>query len=321
MKRIFVLVCLNVANVCIADDVPDFGREIRPILSGKCFKCHGPDAGSREADLRLDQREAAVEWGVITPGSASESSLVERITTDDPDLRMPPNGPQLSADEIDSLKSWINAGADYTKHWAYVPPHTVRAPSIPQKAWKQRSYIDHFIQAELINRNLQPSPMAEPAVLLRRLSLDLTGLPPTLQEVAAFEEDPSDQNYEANVDRLLESEHFGEKWATHWLDLARYADSNGYQHDDLRTMWPYRDWVINALNEDMPFDQFTIEQLAGDLLPEPTREQLIATGFHRNVATNFSGGSKVDEVRADILHDRVSTTGQVWLGMTMECCQ
>ena len=168
---------------------------------------------------------------------------------------------------------------------------------------------------------MQPSPAAEPAVLLRRLSLDLVGLPPTVEQVIAFEQDPSDRNYEAAVDRLLKSKHFGEKWALHWLDLARYADSNGYQHDDLRTMWPYRDWVINALNRDLPFDEFTIEQLAGDLLPSPSRDQLIATGFHRNVPTNFSGGSKVNEVRADVLHDRVSTTGQVWLGMTMECCQ
>ncbi|MEM9160520.1 MAG: DUF1549 and DUF1553 domain-containing protein, partial [Verrucomicrobiota bacterium] len=168
---------------------------------------------------------------------------------------------------------------------------------------------------------LEPSPQAEPAVLLRRLSIDLIGLTPSVEEALAFERDPSPESYEAAVDRLLESEHFGEKWALHWLDLARYADSNGYQHDDLRSMWPYRDWVIDALNRDLPFDQFTIEQLAGDLLPEPRRDQLIATGFHRNVATNFSGGSKVEEVRADILHDRVSTTGQVWLGMTMECCQ
>ena len=319
--RFLILFCLAAADVCLADGAPDFSRDIRPILSGKCFKCHGPDAGSREADLRLDQREAAIEWGVITPGSASESSLMDRITTDDPDLRMPPNGPQLTTDEIDSLKSWINAGADYTKHWAYVPPRAVEPPPIPDQTWNQRNAIDFFIQAALVDQNLEPSPVAEPAVLLRRLSLDLIGLPPTFDEVAAFEEDPSEQNFEANVDRLLDSVHFGEKWAQHWLDLARYADSNGYQHDDLRTMWPYRDWVINALNADMPFDQFTIEQLAGDLLPEPSREQLIATGFHRNVATNFSGGSKVDEVRADILHDRVSTTGQVWLGMTMECCQ
>ena len=181
--------------------------------------------------------------------------------------------------------------------------------------------VDDFVQRRLIKEGLTPSLQAEPAVLLRRLSLDLVGLPPSLKQVMAFEEDPSGENYEAAIDRLLKSKHFGEKWALHWLDLARYADSNGYQHDDLRTMWPYRDWVIDALNKDLPFDEFTIEQLAGDLLPNPSRDQIIATGFHRNVPTNFSGGSKVNEVRADVLHDRVSTTGQVWLGMTMECCQ
>ncbi|MEM7015109.1 MAG: DUF1549 and DUF1553 domain-containing protein, partial [Verrucomicrobiota bacterium] len=187
--------------------------------------------------------------------------------------------------------------------------------------WPRTNPVDHFVQQRLLEQGLEPSAAADPAVLLRRLSLDLIGLTPTLEEVAAFVNDPSESNYEAAVDRLLDSPHFGEKWALHWLDLARYADSNGYQHDDLRMMWPFRDWVINALNDELPFDQFTIEQLAGDLLPNPTRQQLIATGFHRNVATNFSGGSKVDELRADILHDRVSTTGQVWLGMTMECCQ
>ena len=177
---------------------------------------------------------------------------------------------------------------------------------------KQGNPIDYFVRQRLAEKDLHPSPPAIPAVLLRRLYLDLIGLPPSVEEVKAFEEQA--QTYEAIVDRLLESQHFGEKWATGWLDLARYADSNGYQHDDLRTMWPYRDWVVSALNADMPFDQFSIEQLAGDLLPEPTKEQLVATGFNRNVPVNFSGGTKVPELRANILHDRVATTGTVWLG-------
>ncbi len=292
----------------------DFNRDIRPILSGKCFKCHGPDAGSREAKLRLDQRDAAIDAGAIAPDAPNKSELIARISTHDRDDRMPPKGKALSADQIAKLTAWIEDGAPYEEHWAYVPP--VEA-SIPDAAHP----IDHLVLKRLEKAGLKRSPEAEPAVLLRRLYLDLVGLVPSIEDVKAFESDPSPQKYEAQIDRLLRSEHFGEKWATGWLDLARYADSNGYQHDDLRTMWPYRDWVIRALNNDMPFDQFTIEQLAGDLLPDPTTDQLVATGFNRNVPTNFSGGTKVDEIRANVLHDRVATTGAVWLGLTLECAQ
>ena len=292
--------------------VPDFSRDIRPILSGKCFKCHGPDAESREADLRLDQRKAAIELEAIVPGSPDKSLLMERILTGDPDDRMPPKGPRLTPEQITTLRAWIKSGAKYEQHWAYVKPKVERLP-------KQTNPIDYFVRRRLAEKGLQPSPPAEPAVLLRRLHLDLIGLPPSVEEIEAFEANP--QAYEAVVDRLLKSRHFGEKWATGWLDLARYADSNGYQHDDLRTMWPYRDWVVKALNADMPFDQFTIEQLAGDLLPQPTTDQLVATGFNRNVPANFSGGTKVPELRANILHDRVATTGAVWLGLTLECAQ
>ena len=323
MNRLLtILTLIGVAtslSLCRADDV-SFTRDIRPILSGRCFKCHGPDENSREADLRLDHRQDAIDFEAIVPGSPDESSLLERVTSDDPDLRMPPSGDPLSAKQIEALRSWIKDGAKYERHWAYTKPRAVAPPQI-NRDWPRTNPIDNFVQARLSEKGMQPSPPAEPAVLLRRLSLDLVGLPPTVEQVLAFEQDPSARNYEAAVDRLLGAKHFGEKWALHWLDLARYADSNGYQHDDLRTMWPYRDWVINALNRDLPFDEFTVEQLAGDLLPNASRDQLIATGFHRNVPTNFSGGSKVNEVRADVLHDRVSTTGQVWLGMTMECCQ
>ncbi|MEM1295222.1 MAG: PSD1 and planctomycete cytochrome C domain-containing protein [Verrucomicrobiota bacterium] len=299
----------------------DFSRDIRPILSSRCFNCHGPDGASRKAGLRLDHRDNAIELEAIVPGDPELSYLIERIITNDPDDRMPPKGAPLSAEEIETFRAWIDTGAHYEQHWAYVKPDRPKPPKIKPVDWHQSNPIDHFIQRRLTEHGLQPSPPAEPAVLIRRLSLDLIGLPPTIEAVAAFERDPSEVNYEAFIEHLLDSPKFGEKWALHWLDLARYADSNGYQHDDLRSMWPYRDWVIRALNADLPFDQFTIEQLAGDLLPNPTREQLIATGFHRNVPTNFSGGTKVEEVRANVLHDRVSTTGQVWLGMTMECCQ
>ncbi|MEM8952613.1 MAG: PSD1 and planctomycete cytochrome C domain-containing protein [Verrucomicrobiota bacterium] len=302
-------------GISTGEEAVDFSRDIRPILSGKCFKCHGPDSGSREADLRLDLRDAALDAEAIIAGAAHESSLFDRVTTGDLDDRMPPKGKPLSQEEVRLLRIWIDAGAPYENHWAYEKPVPTDLPS------GSTHPIDHFVRARLEEKGLRPAPPADPAVLLRRLSLDLIGIPPTIEEVSRFERDPSEACYEREVDRLLASNHFGEKWARHWLDLARYADSNGYQHDDLRTMWPYRDWVINALNEDMPFDRFTIEQLAGDLLPNPSREQLVATGFHRNVATNFSGGSKVRELRADILHDRVSTTGQVWLAMTMECSQ
>ncbi|MEL6110272.1 MAG: DUF1553 domain-containing protein [Planctomycetota bacterium] len=298
----------------------DFNRDIRPVLSGKCFHCHGPDAAGREADLRLDDRDAVINYGAILPGEADESELIVRVTTDDPDLRMPPKGDPLSAEQIAKLKAWIDDGAAYEAHWSYQPPKSPAPPVVRGHRWPT-SELDYFVLDRIERAGLRPAPQAKPAVLLRRLYLDLIGLPPSVEDVRAFEAEPTKQRYEQEVDRLLKSKHFGEKWAAGWLDLARYADSNGYQHDDLRTMWPYRDWVIEALNDDMPFDQFTIEQLAGDLLPNPTPSQLIATGFNRNVPTNFAGGSKVDEVRANVLHDRVATTGAVWLGLTLECAQ
>ena len=315
-----VLVLINGQAVHGESEAVSFNSDIRPILTGKCFKCHGPDAGSREAKLRLDQRDSAIASEAFVPGKPDESLLLELVSTHDTDDRMPPKGDPLSADEIGKLKAWIKDGAKYEEHWAYQPPARASRPEVNAKSWPS-SEIDYFVLKRIEQAGFSPSPKAETAVLLRRLYLDLIGLPPSLKEVAAFEADPSQKNFEAHVDRLLKSEHFGEKWAAGWLDLARYADSNGYQHDDLRTMWPYRDWVIRALNDDMPFDQFTIEQLAGDLLPSPTTSQLVATGFNRNVPANFSGGTKVPELRANILHDRVATTGAVWLGLTTECAQ
>ncbi|MEM9159185.1 MAG: PSD1 and planctomycete cytochrome C domain-containing protein [Verrucomicrobiota bacterium] len=311
---------VGVSGVYGEADSPSFTRDIRPILSGKCFNCHGPDKATREAGFRLDRRESAIDADVLTPGDALDSWIMEVVSTDDMDLRMPPKGDALSDEEIDLLRRWIDAGAEYEAHWSYEDPEYGDRPDVENGSWAT-SELDYFVLDKLEEKGLSPAPKAKPAVLLRRLYLDLIGLPPSTEEVAAFEAAPSQESFEAHVDRLLQSPRYGEKWASGWLDLARYADSNGYQHDDLRTMWPYRDWVIDAFNDDMPFDQFTIEQLAGDLLPNPTRSQLIATGFNRNVPTNFAGGSKVDEVRANVLHDRVATTGAVWLGLTMECAQ
>ena len=298
----------------------DFNRDIRPLLSDKCFKCHGPDAAARQANLRLDRRDIAIDSGAVVARHPQESTLIQRVTSDDLDLRMPPVGDPLSVAEIEMLQAWIRSGAKYDQHWSYQRPVVAQQPPVDDQSWPTTE-IDYFVLQGIEKSGLKPSRRATPAVLLRRLYLDLIGIRPTVEEVLAFEADPSPKHYEAYVDRLLKSRHFGEKWASGWLDLARYADSNGYQHDDMRTMWPYRDWVIQAFNDDMPFDQFTIEQLAGDLLPQPTTSQLVATGFHRNVPVNFSGGAKVAEVRANILHDRVATTGAVWLGLTLECAQ
>lgn len=300
-----------IATVGTASAAPDFARDIRPLLSDRCIKCHGP--GEQKAKLRLDSRDGALR--VIDLNDPAASELLYRLTTKDHDDRMPPEEggtKRLTSAQVELFREWVQAGAPYDTHWAYKSP---RKTSVPENAHP----VDHFIGKRLMEAGLESSPPADPAVLLRRLSLDLIGLPPTVAEVDAFVADASEENYRAQIERLLASPHFGEKWAVGWLDLARFADSNGYQHDDLRSMWPWRDWVIRAFNQDMPYDQFTMEQLAGDLLPNPTQDQLIATAFHRNTPTNFSGGSKIDEVRASLLMDRVNVTGQVWLGATMEC--
>ncbi|MEM9280478.1 MAG: PSD1 and planctomycete cytochrome C domain-containing protein, partial [Verrucomicrobiota bacterium] len=267
----------------------------------------------QKAGLRLDSREAILE--AIDQDDPANSELIYRLTTNDEMDAMPPKKggtKKLTPAQVDLFKEWVMAGVPFDQHWAYIAPQKATVPEDDHP-------VDYFVRQKLADVGLQPNPPAQPATLLRRLSLDLTGLPPTVEEIDEFVSDSSEANYLAQVERLLASPHFGEKWALRWLDLARYADSNGYQHDDLRSMWPWRDWVINAINADMPYDQFTIEQLAGDLLPNPTKDQLIATTFHRNTPTNFSGGSKVDEVRATLVSDRVNVTGQVWLGATMEC--
>ncbi|MFM7169217.1 MAG: PSD1 and planctomycete cytochrome C domain-containing protein [Planctomycetaceae bacterium] len=300
----------------------DYQRDIRPILSNHCFPCHGTDQESRQADLRLDQRDAALAHGAILPGNAADSPLLQRVLSSDPEQHMPPaefNKP-LNQTQLDLLQRWIQQGAEYQDHWAFQP---LQAPAIPAErsdSWC-RGELDAFVLQRLKSAGLEPAPEADRPTLIRRLWQDLLGLLPPPQEVDQFVQDQSPDAWEKLVDRLLQSPHYGERWGRHWLDQARYADSNGYTIDGPRVMWPYRDWVISALNQDLPFDQFTIQQLAGDLLPEASLNQRIATGFHRNTMINEEGGVKPDQFRHEALIDRVNTTGAVWLGLTVGCAQ
>ena len=300
-----------------------FDRDIRPILSENCFACHGFDANAREADLRLDTSQGAIEeGGAIVPGDPMASLLVERILSTNHDEMMPPpeSGRTLTAIQKRKLSQWIEQGAEYETHWAFAAPSEPNPPSIDGVAHP----IDRFVRAKLDANGIAPSPPAEAATLLRRVSLDLTGLPPTLAEVEAFQREAqtdSDAAYESLVNRLLASSHYGERWGRWWLDQARYADSHGYSVDGPREIWKFRDWVIDAINDDMPFDQFTIEQLAGDLLPGATTDQIVATGFHRNTQINQEGGVDPEQFRVDSIFDRVGTTGTVWLGLTIGCAQ
>lgn len=310
-----------------AEEAPDFTREVRPLLSRHCFKCHGPDEATRKAGLRLDLREAALQAAksgsvAIQPGRPEASTLVQRIFTEDEDDIMPPPSTKvpLSAAEKDILRRWVAAGAEYRQHWAFVPPKAEAPPSVRQADWPANP-IDHFVLARLEKEGLSPAPAADRHTLVRRVYFDLIGLPPTPREADEFVNDPSAKAYEALVDRLLASPRYGERWGRRWLDLARYADTNGYEKDRHRTIWPWRDWVIRALNDDMPFDRFTIEQLAGDMLPEATVDTLIATGFHRNTMLNEEGGIDPLEFRFHAMTDRVSTTGTAWLGLTVGCAQ
>ena len=299
-----------------------YSQQIRPILSANCFACHGRDEEARQADLRLDERDSAVDLGAIVPGDAEASALVERVTSDDPEVKMPPpdSGYRLADDQIELLKQWIVQGAEYSAHWSFVAPQRPDLPAITAKEWPANG-IDYFILNRLDDAGLQPASPAEPQTLVRRVFLDLTGLPPEPEVADKFAADPSAAAYEKLVDDLLASPHFGEHWARVWLDLARYADTKGYEKDLPRDMWPYRDWVIRALNDDMPYDQFTVEQLAGDLLPDASREQLIATAFNRNTMNNDEGGTDDEEFRIAAIKDRVDTTMQVWMGITAGCAK
>ena len=317
---------LPVGRACLAEG-PDFARDVRPILSNRCFKCHGPDEDHQEAGLRLDVREAALAeldsgTRAIVPGHPDDSELIARITSTDPDLVMPPPHTKvtLTEDEKRILAAWITAGAEYRPHWAFVKPELPGMPEAANDGWA-RNGIDRFVGARLRDEGLAPSPEADRATLCRRVYLDLVGLPPTPAELAAFLADESSDAYEKLVDRLLASPRYGERWARRWLDLARYADTNGYEKDRERSIWPYRDWVIGALNDDMPFDEFTIRQIAGDLLPDARPDDIIATGFHRNTMINEEGGIDPLEFRYLAMVDRVGTTGAAWLGLTTACAQ
>ncbi len=301
---------------------PTYNRDIRPILAENCFACHGPDAGARKAGLRLDRRDAAVKKGALVPGDTDKSELIHRIFWDEPSKVMPPPRTKktLTDRQKDLLKRWVAAGAEYQTHWAYLPSVRTDPPAVKDEKWV-RNPIDRFILARLEREGLTHSPEADRETLIRRVSLDLTGLPPTPEEVDAFVADRSPDAYEKVVDRLLAEDAFGEHWARTWLDLARYGDSAGYANDPPRTIWLYRDYVIRSFNQDKPFDQFTIEQIAGDLLPHPTDDQLIATAFHRNTMTNSEGGTRPEEFRNAAIIDRVNTTMTVWMGTSIACCQ
>ncbi len=306
-------------------DKVDFSRDVLPILSANCFKCHGPDQNARKAKLRLDTQDGALRTKdpVIVPGKSGKSELARRIGSGDDDVRMPPpsTNRKLSAQQIDTLRRWIDEGAAWGRHWAYVTPVRPAVPPTRDRKAIIRNPIDNFVLARLEREGLSASPEAAKELLLRRVTLDLTGVPPTPEDVDAFVANKAPDAYEKAVDRLLASPRYGERMAWDWLDAARYADTSGYQGDPERTMWPWRDWVVKALNDNMPYDRFTIEQLAGDLLPNATADQKIATGFNRNHMHNGEGGRIAEETRVENVMDRVETTATVWMGATVGCAR
>ncbi len=324
--------CGLMGGVSAGADAPaagavDFTRDVRPILSDACFHCHGPDPATRKGKFRLDSPEETMRAGKsgktpIVPGKPLESEMIARITTSDPDTVMPPPDAknQLKPEQIEILKQWVAQGGKYKAHWAFTPPQRPTAPT-PSDTARARNPIDAFVLARLDAEKLKPSPEADRATLLRRLSLDLVGLPPTPKEIDAFAGDTASDAYEKQVDRLLASPHYGEKWARHWLDAARYADSDGYEKDLPRKQHPWRDWVINAINRDLPYDQFLTEQLAGDLLPGATQDQRIATGFFRNGMVNEEGAIIPEQFRMEGMFDRMDTVGKSILGLTIQCAQ
>jgi mono/diheme cytochrome c family protein len=334
--RTHLVACLLALSgrLALAAGPADFATDVRPVLARHCVSCHGPE--KQRASLRLDSARAARAGGnsgpAVVPGKSAESLLVKAITGCEGVKPMPPKGPRLSAAEVALVRRWIDDGAKVpaneivttartkSSHWAFQPVVRPAEPVVKDGRWP-RNAIDRFVLARLEKEGVRPSPQAGRTTLLRRLHLDLTGIPPTPAEVEAFLSDARPDAYERVVDRLLASPHYGERWGRHWLDQARYADSNGYSIDSPRAIWKYRDWVLAALNADKPFDQFTVEQLAGDLLPGATTEQKVATGFHRNTQINEEGGIDLEQFRVEAIIDRVNTTGSVWLGLTVGCAQ
>ena len=319
---LFLVVALVPVPAATALAPIDYTHDIRPILAENCFYCHGQDATKRKAKLRLDTREGQLANAVVVPGQPTESELIARILSTEDDEQMPPADSHriLTPSQKDTLRRWVAEGAPFTPHWTFSAPKRPTPPAVRGENWIQNP-IDRFVLARLETENLAPSPEAPRATLIRRVSLDLTGLPPTPAELAAFLADKKPGAYERLVDRLLASPHYGERMALPWLDAARYADSNGFQQDGDTFQWIWRDWVVRALNANQPFDQFSIEQLAGDLLPNPTIDQRIATAFNRNHLLNGEGGAIPEEQRHVTLFDRVDTTATNWLGLTVACAQ
>jgi hypothetical protein len=324
---IFAAILLTRSSGGISAAPPlNFARDVRPILANNCFHCHGPDAAERKADLRLDVWDSVGKLhgaqAVIDSKKPAESELIRRITSDDPDEHMPPadSGKSLRPEQIGTLRQWVNEGAKYQQHWAFVAPQRPEVPAVKDKAWARNS-IDAFVLARLEREGLEPSPVANSNTLLRRLSLDLIGLPPTVEELASFERDGGEQAYQREIERLLASPHYGERWGRIWLDAARYADSDGFEKDKPRFVWMYRDWVINALNQDLPYNEFIIEQIAGDLLPHLTQDQMVATGFLRNSMINEEGGIDPEQFRMEAMYDRMDAIGKGILGLTIQCAQ
>ena len=312
-----LIIALSIHAASQADDL-DFAQDIRPVLSDACYTCHGPDAEARTSELRLDRRDSALESGVLSSGE-----MLKRLVSQDPQQRMPPTDSNraLSSADRKKLVQWLKAGAEWPKndrHWAFAPPARAKPPTVKNAAWVKND-IDRFVLARLEQTNWEPAKEADKATLLRRATLDLTGLPPTIGELDAFLADDSQNAYETAVDRLLASERYGEHQALDWLEASRYADTDGYQNDRLRYMWVWRDWVIAALNQNMPFDQFVTEQMAGDLLPNRDFYTQVATGFHRNHRINSEGGSIPDEWIVEYVADRVETMGTMFLGLTLTC--
>ncbi len=303
-----------------AADRLEYNRDVRPILAENCFACHGPDSAARKADLRLDRRDDAIKSKAYVPGKPDDSRLVERITSEMTSRRMPPpkTGKKLTDAQKETLARWIAEGAEYQPHWSMIAPKRTPPPAVKDAAWV-RNPIDNFVLAGLEKEGLSPAPEADRWTLGRRVCLDLTGLPPAPEELEAFVKDPAADAYEKYVDKLLASPAYGEHRARYWLDAARYADTHGIHFDNYRDIWTYRDWVINAFNQNKPFDQFTIEQLAGDLLPGATLDQKIATGFNRCNITSNEGGLIPEEYLVLYTRDRTETTGRVWLGTTVGC--